>query len=64
VVPGGVDREDDQSWVVEVLGTGTSRRVPRRALVRVRREVQPAARLTCRAAAEAVAAAWVPELVG
>jgi hypothetical protein len=58
-VPGTVTRDGD-AWVVEVLGSGL---LPARAEVRVCREPQPAARLTCRATAEAVAATWVAGLV-
>jgi len=59
LTPGSVGRDGD-AWVVEVLGAGP---LPARSVVRVHRELQPPARLTCRATSEAVAAAWTAELV-
>jgi hypothetical protein len=60
VRPGEVVHDDaTNSWRVEVLGTGV---VPARSTVTVNRTRQPSARLTCRAAADSTAFAWVATL--
>lgn len=61
VRPAGVTVDDDGTVVVEVQGAGA---VPARSTVRVRKELRPAARLTCRAEADAVAVRWEAELLG
>jgi hypothetical protein len=50
-----------EDWRVEVLGTGG---VPMRSQVRVHRARQAAARLTCRAEADATAYVWTATLDG
>jgi (2Fe-2S) ferredoxin len=52
VRPGSVTATGPDTWEVEVLGAAT---LPRRTVVEVRRSIQPAARLTCRAAGESTA---------
>ncbi len=60
VRPGEVVRSGDD-WRVEVLGAGG---VPVRSVVTVRRTRQAAARLTCRAEADASAFVWTNSLAG
>ena len=58
VASGGVVVDGEQ-WRVEVLGRGG---LPARSTVTVRRTLQPPARLTCRAEADATAYVWTAEV--
>lgn len=60
VLPGEVVT-DGEVWRVEVLGRGA---VPARSAVTVRRTSQAAARLTCRAEADATAYTWTAVVAG